>query len=95
MHMIQNNIILKLDDNRTPNSIYFQLSPLQTHLVMRMLGLDFDTATGQIEYFDDRAIEHILAYDTFLHGLEKKRSTRDIHNPDANERSEKEKKRKK
>lgn len=75
------NIVLKLNDDLSQNTIMFQPTPLQIHLITRVLGLDFDTSTGKVEYFDDMSIENILANDTFLRNIEKKRPKDDIHTP--------------
>ena len=77
--MLQKNIVLKLNDTRSNNTLLFQLSPLQIHVVTKILGLDFDTLTGKVEYFDDNAMENIIANDTFLQTIEKRRNFQDIH----------------
>ena len=72
-------ITLQLNDDRSDQTLLFKITPIQQHLLARILGLDFDTATGKVEYFDDRTLEQILANDTYLQNLEKRRSKEDIH----------------
>ena len=81
--MPNQNIVLQLTDNKSPQTLLFQMTPLQMHAIMKILGLDFDTSTGKVEYFNDTVLEQILANDKFLLNLEKRRPKNDdIHEID-------------